>query len=143
MFYDNLESQMSSGSLQMVPTVTRIDFNDTPLKSCYGDYYALIIDDCFTASECADLIRLADSDWNAAAKNTNFRDCSRIMKDDVVAAKRIYDRVRPFLEEVYEIPAESTWECIVGENNSKAGMAKGRWRMARCVTILGFCTLRR
>ncbi|KAH8149506.1 uncharacterized protein LAJ45_06586 [Morchella importuna] len=139
MFYDNLDCQISSGSLQLVPTATRIDFNDTPLKSCYGEpnnYYALVIDDCFTASECADLIGLADSDWKAAAPNTNRRDCSRIIKEDVVAAKRIYDRVKPFLEEVTEIGPGSNWENIPGK--MKTGQSKGRWRMTRLNERLRF-----
>lgn len=124
-----------------MPTATRIDFNDTPLKSCYGEpnnYYALVIDDCFTASECADLIGLADSDWKAAAPNTNRRDCSRIIKEDVVAAKRIYDRVKPFLEEVTEIGPGSNWENIPGK--MKTGQSKGRWRMTRFVSIQLFAS---
>lgn len=131
MFYENLDVRMSANSLQL-PTVKLLDFATTALAPHYDTYYALIIDDCFTASECADLIGLADSDWKAAAKNTNFRDCSRIIKDDVVAAKRIYDRVKPFLEDVLEIEEGGQWwEGVVGKNGGRSGMSKGRWRMAR------------
>lgn len=128
---------MSSGSLQSIPTVTVVDFSSTPLAPHYNKCFALIIDDCFTASECADLIGLADSDWKAAARNTNFRDCERIIKDDVVAAKRVYDRVKPFLEEVLEIERGGKWwDGVVGKNNGKSGMCKGRWRMVRFVAFL-------
>lgn len=131
MFYENLDVRMSANSLQL-PTVTPLDFATTDLAPHYNNYYALLIDDCFTASECADLIGLADSDWRAAAKNTDFRDCSRIIKDDVVAAKRIYDRVKPFLEDVLEIEEGGRWwEDVVGKNGGRSGMSKGRWRMAR------------
>lgn len=113
------------------PTSTLIDFAETPLKKCYGNpnHYALIINDCFTPTECAGLSSLAESSldgWKEASirKGDNrqeverdVRDCDRILRDDPETAEMIFRRVRPFLGSVVEIG-----------NTPETGMISGTWK---------------
>lgn len=84
----------------------------------YKNYIAFIIDNAFTESECQQLIKAAEAStvtpdaptpkWARAMVNagngketmvTDTRNCGRILYDAPVIAKRIMDRLRPFLIE--------------------------------------------
>lgn len=121
--------KMSNATIS-TPTATLIDFTETPLKKYYGNpnHYALIIDNCFTPTECAELSSLAESTsggWKEASikkgddrqeVEKDVRDCARIMRDDPEAAEMVFQRVKPFLEAVWEIGSPET------------GIISGTWR---------------
>lgn len=125
----------------VTPTATLIDFTKTPLASYYSDPrpFALVIDDLFTPEECKTLLSLAqsgDDKWEAALINAgghqmlakDIRDCTRIMRDDFNAAGWIYERVKPYLEEVDVISRESEkWRFIAGHRMGSAVS----WKMTR------------
>lgn len=120
-------------------TSTLINFAETPLKKYYGNpnHYALIIDDCFTPTECAELSSLAESSsdgWKEASiqKGNNrqevekdVRDCARILRDDPETAEMIFRRVKPFLGSVLEIGNTPETGIISGTWKHKV------WRMSR------------
>lgn len=121
---------------------TPIDFSSTPLGRNYSPFFALILDNVFSADECASLIRLAESSgpWEPAAGDatyiSGFRHSSRIFRDDVDTASLIHDRIRGCLEEagVTEIGPESKWVEVTGkklQNWSKARGETGFWKVAR------------
>lgn len=97
----------------------RIDFSktDPPIPE-YKGLFAVMIDGIITESECQDLIRAAEAstlsstnttpNWERAlinigqgqqAMSVDSRNCGRIVYDTPDLAKKIQDRVVPFLEE--------------------------------------------
>lgn len=114
------------------PQTTLLDFTTTPLAKYYGhpNHYALIIDNCFTRAECAQLTALAESHldgWQEATikkgagrdeVEKDVRDCSRVLHDDPETAEMLYQRVRPFLEPVWEI----------GSSKPETGVVSGTWK---------------
>jgi len=98
-------------------SMRKIDFTKTnpPLPE-YKDHFAIIIDDIFTGSECAALIRAAEAStitpespsptWSRAMINAgggrqimsvDTRNCGRIIYDTPLMAQKILDRLAPFL----------------------------------------------
>lgn len=137
----------------VTPTAKLIDFTKTPLKPYYSKPhpFALVIDHLFTPDECGALLSLAqsgDNKWGAALINTGnghqmlvkgIRDCTRIMRDDFDAAGWIYERVKPYLEEVKVIDRDSNkWRWIVGY---QIGDGTTSWKMTRYegCNLLGCC----
>jgi hypothetical protein len=127
---------MSSSPLEV--KVTPIDFAQTTLARPYGSFYAKVIDNLFTPSECADLLALAQSSstdseadpWLPAGLSTahadgkqtvhsDFRNSDRVLVFDIEAAQRIYDKLRPFVEELHEIRPDGPWASITGKVGSK------------------------
>lgn len=125
------------------PTAKLIDFTKTSLKPYYSQPhpFALVIDNLFTPEECEALLLLAQSGgnkWEAALINVgnghqmlakSVRDCTRIMRDDFDAAGWIYERVKPYLEEVKVIDRDSDkWKWIAGH---RIGDGTTSWKMTR------------
>lgn len=127
---------------KVTPTTTLIDFAETSVRKHYGqpNHYALIIDNCFTPAECTELSSLAESSsggWKEASikKGDNrqeverdVRDCARILRDDPETAEMIFQRVKPFLESVWEIGSSPETGIISGTWKHKV------WRMSRHVS---------
>ncbi|KAG0124104.1 hypothetical protein HOY82DRAFT_673690 [Tuber indicum] len=109
-------------------TATRIDFNQTRLDEVYGNpnnYFAMIIENAFTPTECEELIALAESTgpWMPAAKNVQVRDAMRILRLDAETARVVFERVEPFLDEVRRPGKEL--ESMIGKKGGGSG-EKGR-----------------
>lgn len=126
----------------VTPTATLIDFTKTPLEPYYSSPrpFALVIDDLFTPEECEALLSLAQSDnskWEAALVSfggghqtlaKSVRDCTRIMLDDFDTAGWIYERVKPYLEEVEVVGGGSgKWRFIAGYRTG----GSTSWKMTR------------
>lgn len=132
--------------LGLVPLPKLIDFAQTSLAPYYSkpSAFALVIDDLFTREECEDLIALAQSDgegWEAALVNIgsgyqalapDVRNCTRIMRDDFDTAGWIYERVKPYLEEVMVIGMDSKkWGWIAPRWGTRKGEVPANWEMTR------------
>lgn len=89
---------------------TAIDFSQTALADDYSGYYAQILDNVFSAEECASFITAAASSspgtrgeaWEPAKlgarkTRTDFRHSDRILLDDAAIAELIFERVKPSL----------------------------------------------
>ena len=118
-------------------TIAQIDFPKRGLPD-YKGLYAALIDNAFTASECASLVRAAeartDGTWEQAMINvgggrqmviTDARNCGRIIWDDAEVVERIWKRIRGAVPEV-----EVLKNCpkILGSGPVKWGET---WRMTR------------
>jgi len=117
------------------PTVTPIDFSQTALAQQYSLFYAKVIDDLFTPAECADLLALAQSSdgesdpWSPAGLSagtdgkqtvhSNFRNSDRVLVFDTEVAQRIYEKLKPYVEEIHEIRPEGQWATITGKIGRK------------------------
>jgi hypothetical protein len=137
-------------------TVNPIDFSATPLAGPYSPFFALILDNVFTASECRDLIALAETaPWqpanapresSGAAASTgkeyapiqsvsqNFRHSERILRDDPETAQMIFERIQRHLVDVAEIGPESRWMEVTGKAGQKWSAARGEtgfWRLTK------------
>ncbi|KAF8253329.1 hypothetical protein K440DRAFT_512713, partial [Wilcoxina mikolae CBS 423.85] len=127
-------------------TATRLDFSTTPLSQSYSPFFALLLSNVFTPSECASLITHAESStpWTPAVVGSgsestatvyqNFRHSSHILLDDATLAETIYTRIHPFLSSagVCEIGPDSPWLEVTGKNAQKWSKARGEtgfWRM--------------
>ncbi len=130
------------------PTVSYIDFaSSSPrLAKQYSGSYALVIDNLFSEEECTALIALAETTearegkgWQPAKINggpryedqfldTEYRFNDRILRFDHEAARKIYERVLPFLEgDIGEIQHGHKWDRIVG---ARGGVkVEGTWKM--------------
>lgn len=128
------------------PSVSRIDFSDTPLAENYTGFFATVLDDVFSEQECADLLKLAETPpnkWEPTAVAgdevyaSNFRhsDRSLVFGADE-AAQRIYERLRPLLPEIHEILPLGEWALITG----KAGRTKqaATWKLVGVNSRLSF-----
>lgn len=124
-----------------MPTAALIDFSSTPLASSYSTFYAKILDDVFTPSECASLIRLAETTpggWKPAGLSaeglqqtvhSEFRNSERIIRVDEDASQMIYERLRPLVEqELGVIEPQGRWGGITGKVGRKQGET---WKMVR------------
>jgi hypothetical protein len=106
------------------PTKTKIDFYNTLLPEYTGSY-AVIIDDAFTPSECAQLIKAAEARnngvWEQAMINVgnyqqtlmlDARDCGRIIWDDHAVVEKIWSRVKDLVPEIHMVkdkPGVTGW----------------------------------
>lgn len=135
-------------------TLKHIDFIKTPLAREYGTpaRYAVVIDDAFSAAECAALVEWAQSNgsWERAMINIgggrqrlaeDARKCGRILVDDARVADWLLRRVRPLMEEdVGEVFGGRTnkdhnrWPRVAGMSTYQQGC----WRMTRLNERLRF-----
>lgn len=89
-----------------------IHFEDTRLSQ-HKDLYAVILDNVFTPSECATLVKLAEArtngTWEQALVNVgcgqqrqilDVRDCGRIIWDDRDVVARIWERIKGAVPEI-------------------------------------------
>ncbi|KAF8073982.1 hypothetical protein FPV67DRAFT_1666725 [Lyophyllum atratum] len=117
---------------QSTITVTPIDFAQTSLADPYGLFYAKIIDGLFTPTDCERLLALASSSngWQPAGLSTRgteqtvhagFRNSDRVLVIDDEHSAWIYEKLRPYVEEIHEIVPDGRWGCITG----KAGKTQG------------------
>ena len=122
-------------------SATPIDFSGTSLSKHYSNFFAKILDNVFTPSECASLIALASSsdDWKPAgmgteppheATSSRFRQSERILRVDAQTADMIYERLRPLVDEIHEIPPGGKWECVTVRPGKKQGPT---WKMVGSV----------
>lgn len=124
-----------------------VDWASTPLTQDYEGHYVKIIDDLFTPKECAELIALAESDaeWKEAAvhyglgANENYvdkdyRNNERILRFDKSAAEKLYQKLRPYVQELAKIPAGGKWERIV----SASGRVDGTWECVGYVLFFSY-----
>ncbi|TFK34733.1 hypothetical protein BDQ12DRAFT_689090 [Crucibulum laeve] len=128
-----------------MPTSMPIDFSQTSLAPAtqYHNCYAKVIDHAFTAQECASLLELATStdDWQPAglgrdgAIHTSFRNSERVLKIDEDASRMIYERLKPFVEDIQEIKPASKWAAITVRPGRKQGPT---WKMVRVNPRLSF-----
>ncbi|TFK71287.1 hypothetical protein BDN72DRAFT_469734 [Pluteus cervinus] len=130
----------------MAPTVTPIDFSQTPLAKNYTNFYAKIIDDVFTSEECKTIFSTAseNDDWKPAGLSaegpeptvhSSFRNSDRILRIDDTLGAMIYERLRPHVEELYEITPGSEWAGIVGKAGKKQGPT---WKLVGVNARLSF-----
>lgn len=116
----------------MAPTINPIVFSETPLRH-YAGYYATVLDDVFTPEECQSLLMQAtkSSSWTPAGLSAegpsqtvhkNFRNSERILYIDSDTSRRIYERLRPLVEEeLGEIKVGGKWDGITGKHGRKQG----------------------
>ncbi|KAE9400955.1 hypothetical protein BT96DRAFT_919106 [Gymnopus androsaceus JB14] len=135
--------------------VSYIDFASTALAKWYSGSYALVIDDLFSSEECAELIALAESTewedgkgWQPAkvqarplptdqVLDTRFRFNDRILRFDHEVARKIYERVLPFVEkDIGVIKEGSKWARIVGGGNGT--QVRGTWNLVGLNERLSF-----
>jgi hypothetical protein len=122
-------------------TVERVDFAASAVPE-YAPYYATVLDNVLSLSECTELLRLAElssptGDWGPAMINagagfeilaTEVRRCDRIVWDEPEMVKRIWDRclaakgIKEELERIERQPA------IQGEKAAKRG---DKWRLVK------------
>ncbi|KAJ3739796.1 hypothetical protein DFH05DRAFT_1512844 [Lentinula detonsa] len=137
------------------PSVSYIDFASTPLAKWYSGSYALVVDNLFSPQECEDLIALAESTESEDGKgwqpakiqggpsptdqilNTRYRHNDRILRFDHDAAKEIYERVLPIVEnDIGTIKEGSKWGRIVGGGNGD--QVRGTWNLVGLNERLSF-----
>jgi hypothetical protein len=120
-----------------IPTITPIDFATTPL-SHYAGFYATVIDDVLSPSECAALRALAEEtgEWTPAGLSahgdtqtvhTNFRNSDRVICIDAPAADALYARLRPLVPELHVLTSEGPWGGITGKPGKSR---RPSWRLA-------------
>ncbi|KAJ8080088.1 hypothetical protein AAF712_013205 [Marasmius tenuissimus] len=124
-----------------------LDFSSTSLASCYSGFYAKILDDVFTPTECAELVKLAASQidgWKPAGLSTreekqtvhrNFRNSERTLVIDEAVSQKIFDRLRPLVEEIAVIEPNEPWAGITGKAGRKQGPT---WALDSISTRLSF-----
>ncbi len=128
-------------------TSTVIDFSTTPLPE-YVNHFALLISNLLTASECAQLLHLAESTtspaatWSPAEINIGHgqqmlimdrRNCGRIIWDSHAVAQRLMHRILPHLPQ--EIVTVQDNARITGHGPVKR---KETWRVSRLNERLRF-----
>ncbi|KAI1413227.1 hypothetical protein F5Y13DRAFT_161810 [Hypoxylon sp. FL1857] len=113
-------------------TVTRIDFSQTPLAADYSPYFAMVIDNLLTPTECGALLASAGSDWKTLSKGDSWRECEQILSISPEWAKALSRKLAPHLpEEVRTLrKGDMLAEHIAGPSNLKAsqGANKTVWR---------------
>ena len=125
-------------------TPALIDFSKTSLPE-YKDCFAMLIQDLLTATECTELLHLAQqtttpepNHWAPAEVNIgggrqmmilDARNCGRIIWDDATIAERLLDRIKPHL------PAR-----IVNLEGRDGAMVSGRQRVRRRMELEGTAT---
>ncbi|KAJ4000203.1 hypothetical protein F5050DRAFT_1563437 [Lentinula boryana] len=137
------------------PSVSYIDFATTPLAKWYSGSYALVVDNLFSPQECENLIALAESTESEDGKgwqpakiqggplptdqilDTRYRYNDRILRFDHDAAKAIYERVLPIVEnDIGTIKEGSDWGRIVG--GGSRNQVRGTWNLVGLNERLSF-----
>ncbi|KAF9530790.1 hypothetical protein CPB83DRAFT_850321 [Crepidotus variabilis] len=129
-----------------------LDWASTDLANDYAGHYVKIIDGVFSPEDCAELIKLAESDskWKQAAVhygmgadqnyvNTDYRNSERILRFDNDAAEKLYKKLLPYVHELVEVKAGSKWEGIFGQR----GPVKGTWNLVGLNERLSFLKYRK
>ncbi|KAE9401967.1 hypothetical protein BT96DRAFT_879973 [Gymnopus androsaceus JB14] len=139
---------MSTPSSPPSPSVSYVDFASTPLAKWYSGSYALVIDNLFSPEECAELIALGESTvsddgqgWQPAKisvgplmtdqiLDTSYRFNHRILRFDHDEARKIYEKVLPFVEkDIGTITWDSKWSGIVDGGRFQRRNALGTWKL--------------
>jgi len=114
-------------------TITPIDFAHTSLVGAYNGFYAKVVDGLFNQADCERLLAVASSSsggWRPAGLSTRgteqtvhteFRNSDRVLVVDDEHARWIYEKLRPYVEEIHDIAPDGQWGCITG----KAGRTQG------------------
>lgn len=119
----------------------RIDFATSTLPE-YARYYAVVLDNVLSVSECTELLRMAErssptGDWAPALLNVGVgleilspevRHCDRIIWDEPEVVKRIWDRcllAKGISEELERIENKPG---VQGEMSATRGV---KWKMVR------------
>lgn len=92
--------------------IERVDFTQTNLPE-YAKLYAVVLDNVFTAAECAQLVAAAETRtggvWEQAMVNVgngrqalhlDSRNCGRIIWDDKTMVEKIWNRVKSSVPEI-------------------------------------------
>ncbi|EEB99229.1 hypothetical protein MPER_01131, partial [Moniliophthora perniciosa FA553] len=105
-----------------------VDSFTTPLASSCTGFYAKIIDDAFTHAECEELLNVATlgpEGWKPAgaqAEKDTYRNSARALVFDENVSKRIFDRLKPFVEaELGRIEPYGQWAGITGDPGRNEG----------------------
>ena len=135
-----------------VVKVTRVDFEKTDLFEFKGAY-AVILDNVLSASECAQLLALAESSsggsgghgkWERAMINTgnnnqelitDVRNCDRIIWDDPLIVSRIWDRCKPYVPEIEVLKGNAE---ILGNGPVKRGETYAMTRLNERMRFLKY-----
>lgn len=128
-------------------TITPIDFSQTSVKH-YAGLYAVVIDNAFSASECADLVRIAEAraagKWERAMIDVGFgeqeldtmvRNCGRIICDGRELAGKIWARVKDAVPEIHVLQDWPDWADVTGEGICEREEV---WKMTRLNERLRF-----
>ncbi|KAF7298674.1 P4Hc domain-containing protein [Mycena indigotica] len=110
----------------MSPTVTPIDFSATPLADSYTGFYAVVLDNVFSADECGMLLGAAQTagTWAPAGMmahadketvHSNFRHSEQIVLVDKSVAAGVFERVRELVSELGLLEPQGKWGGIVGK----------------------------
>lgn len=126
----------------IVPPI--FSFPNKLLARAYEGFYIKVIDNVFSAEECAALIALAESDaqWEPAAVNyglkpqesyvdTSYRNSERILRFDKAAADQIFERLLPLIPEVVEIKPGTKWATVVAPE----GRIRGTWKLLGYILV--------
>lgn len=135
----------SSEKPQHISDAPVLDWSTTALAADYPGHYVKIVDNVFTSEECAELIKLAESDseWKQAAVhygllphqnyvNTEYRNSERILRFDHDAAEKLYKKLLPYVQEFVEVKPGDEWEGIF----TKRGFADGTWTLVGLVVSI-------
>ncbi|TFK72277.1 hypothetical protein BDN72DRAFT_876579 [Pluteus cervinus] len=130
-----------------LPNAPVFDFSKTKLARDYTGSYVKILDNVFTAEECAALIRLAESDakWEQAALHyglgpeekyvdTAYRNSDRILRWDQGAADMMLEKLKPYVPELWEIRSGDKYEGVVSASNK----VLGTWKLVAVNERLSF-----
>lgn len=140
-----VECQILSGPTPPSAIARSIDFRQTNLGQ-YEDFFAMVIDDLFTPSECAALLSVVQPTDNkpwppatvTAYNGTQFvdlmsRDCGRIIHESQVLADALLHRILPHLPP--EVVSLNNAPDITGQ---AAVVNKETWKIARLDNALRF-----
>ncbi|KAI0473873.1 hypothetical protein GGR56DRAFT_553645 [Xylariaceae sp. FL0804] len=127
-------------------TATPIDFSQTPLAEDYSGYFAVILDNLLTPTECEALLASAGDDWQALQKGDGFRKCQRILCSSPEWAEALHRRISAQLpDEVKALRKGSRLaEAVAGPSNLKANMGSRKtvWRLRGANDRLSFLRYR-
>jgi len=119
-------------------TMERIDFSTSPLPE-YAPYYARVLDNVLSASECAQLLRLAEQSsssgkWEQAMVNMGIgrealapevRLCERIIWDSPEVVQRIWERC------ILADGIKGELEALPGVHRNGAVKQGAKWEFSR------------
>ncbi|KAG6357286.1 hypothetical protein INS49_015164 [Diaporthe citri] len=142
-----VECQIPSGPAPPSATARLIDFKETNL-GLYEDFFAMVIDDLFTPSECAALLSVVQPAGNSkpqwppatvtAHNGTRFvdlasRDCGRIIHESQTLADALLGRILPHMP-----PAVASLTNAPGITGQAAVVNMETWKIARLDSALRF-----